>query len=70
MSRIPDGGCQIRDCDLVDAPYTSQLTLLLLKQGGAPVLGSAVLLLDPAYMWFTEREHKYMSTRFSWRYRD
>jgi len=68
MSRIPDGGCQIKDSDLVDAPYTSQLTLRLLKDGGAPIIGCCVLLLDPAYAWYVEREVKYMTTRFNWRF--
>jgi len=57
MSRIPDGGCIIGALDLVDAPYTCQLTYHILRTLGAPIIGEAVLLLDPSYKWFVDRDN-------------
>lgn len=55
MLRIPDGGCIVSAGELVDAPYTSQLTYHILRARGAPIIGLSVLLLDPAYKWFVHR---------------
>lgn len=68
MPRIPDGGCIVRAGELVDAPYTSQLTYHILRARGAPIIGLAVLLLDPAYRWFVNSEEEGMTIVYQWEY--
>lgn len=70
MPRIPDGGCQIKATDLVDAPYTSQLTYRLLREQGAPIMGQAVLLLDPAYRWYVHHNSRFDTMQYSWEFVD
>lgn len=71
MSRIPDGSCTIAAGELVDAPYIRQLTYHILRTRGAPILGEAVLLLDPSYKWFVDRTNvDDMVLVYEWEHKD
>lgn len=60
------GSCCIKDSELVDAAYTSQLTYRLLQKRGAPIIGMCVLMINPQYRWFVHQNLKQACTEFRW----
>jgi hypothetical protein len=70
MNDLKEGELTLTVAEICDAPYSSQVTLKLLMEKGAPIIGCCVLCLDARYHWFVEEDKKSKAVTYRWTVKD
>ena len=65
-AKLEAGSCIITRAEMVEEKFTSQTTYRIMKRKGAPIIGIAVLLLDPAFRWFVHEDPDKLEVHFEW----